>query len=820
MPADDRAQGFRSWHRWRRLRLSVTLALPVCSALVSAAEVDVSKLPPPATNRIDFARDIQPILEKSCLRCHGPERPKNHFRLDSRTSALKGGENGVDLIPGQSAQSPLIHNVAGLVEDLRMPPKGKGEALTAEQIGRLRAWIDQGIPWATNGAVAAQQQQFSISPTVQWITVSGDKQKFRDRLWTQEGWGGGAEEFRYKEKLGDDSFLSLEGHALTGQHDYRIALSVEKNDVGFTRFGFEQFRKYFDDSGGYYAPFGTPSFALGRDLHEDIGRAWSEIGLTLPDWPRVVVGYEYQFRTGSESLLQWGPVADASGKTKNIYPAYQDVDERTHIIKLDATHEIKGVQLEDNFRAEFYGLSTHRFNDAAMTVGQTAPGTTVLVDEGYHHFQANNTFRLEKQINPWLYLSGGHFYNRLDGDAAFSQSTLLTPGGGLFPYTWSDSIVLDQETHVFNANALLGPWAGLNGFAGLQTEWTAQHGLGHAQIDDGDPTDPTSFLVQPGTLSSDLGTFRTEENFGLRYTQIPCTALFADVRFQQESVGQSELEQGDNGAILGHAFIRGTEAISDLKEYRAGFEVSPFQRVSFNAQYLRREKKTDYNNVVDLAFGFPEAGYPAFITARNTSTDEVDAKLAVRPASWLQTTFTYKIIATDYHTATDPVSGFDPAKGAVVPGYISPGGSILAGNYNAQVYSMNAVLTPWRRLYLSSTLSYQDSRTATTGYNVPYRGDIYSVINSANFAINPATDLRATYSYSRADYGQSNAAAGLPLGLAYDWHGVQIGVGRRFKKNLSFNLQYAFYYYDEPTSGGVNNFRAHAIFAMLSKKLP
>src|ERR1043165_603887 len=119
---------------------------------VAGAEGDVSQLPPPANVQVEFARDIQPIFEKSCLRCHGPEKPKSRFRLDNRESALKGGEHGVDIIPGQSARSPLIHNVARLVPELEMPPEGKGDPLSKEQIGLLRAWIDQGANFPTNTA--------------------------------------------------------------------------------------------------------------------------------------------------------------------------------------------------------------------------------------------------------------------------------------------------------------------------------------------------------------------------------------------------------------------------------------------------------------------------------------------------------------------------------------------------------------------------------------------------------------------------------------------------------------------------------------------
>src|SRR2546423_3244970 len=93
--------------------------------------VDLRKLPPAATNRVDFARDVQPMFERSCLRCHGPERPKSKFRLDNRAAALQGGEdNREDIIPGDSAHSPLIHYVARLVKEMGMPPPGKGEPLT------------------------------------------------------------------------------------------------------------------------------------------------------------------------------------------------------------------------------------------------------------------------------------------------------------------------------------------------------------------------------------------------------------------------------------------------------------------------------------------------------------------------------------------------------------------------------------------------------------------------------------------------------------------------------------------------------------------
>lgn len=126
------------------------------SLIVTAADTDVSKLPPPVARPVEFVKDIQPILERTCLKCHNAALSLSGLRLDSREAALKGGELGVDIVPGRSAESRLIHLAGRLVPELEMPPKGQGEPLKNEEIGLLRAWIDQGVDWP--GGVVLQSR--------------------------------------------------------------------------------------------------------------------------------------------------------------------------------------------------------------------------------------------------------------------------------------------------------------------------------------------------------------------------------------------------------------------------------------------------------------------------------------------------------------------------------------------------------------------------------------------------------------------------------------------------------------------------------------
>ena len=787
------------------------------AAALGATKIDESKLPPAATNQIDFVRDIKPILDQSCLKCHGPERPKSNFRIDARAEALKGGENGVDIIPGQSGKSPLIHYVARLVEDMEMPPAGKGEPLTPEQVGLLRAWIDQdkGGDWSL--IEAPNKTQFNLSEALGWISVSGNERVFREHYWRKEGWNGGIERFELSEKTGPNSSLTVKGRAL--RDDYGVTLTLEKKNVGFARFGMDQYRKYYSDSGGYFAAFDPSVYRLDRDLYVDVGKAWVDFGLTLPHWPRMTVGYEYQYKDGEKSTLQWGSVTQGTeplvdplvidARTRNIFPASKSLREQVHILKFDLEHEIGGVRIEDTFRGEFYDLKTSR--DNLTYIPGAGSMTSTRIQEGQDHFQGANSIRLEKQLTSWFLGSVGYLFSKLNADSTFALSPQVVSGPPLFLEDLSSQqIVLGIQSHIFNLNALWGPWEGWSLTTGVQEQWTRQEGMGAANLN----------LIPPGgaafpfalDLRSDLDKTTTDENVEVRYTKIPFTVLFAEARMQQESVGHFEEQAGGI-----RDFLRDTDETSDLKDLRFGFNTSPWQRVSFGSHYRSRDKAVSYNHLVDESFGAPNAGYSAFIRSRDVYSDEAEARVVVRPANWLKTTFTYKLVASDFRTETDPVPG-------ALPDDVSPGGWILAGVRDANIYSFNAVITPFRRLYLSTTFTYQNTRTETKANNspyiIPYRGDIYNVLSSANFVLNEKTDLQLSYYFSYADYGQSGETAGLPLGIQYQRHGLQAGITRSVHKYFKVKLQYGFFLYDEPSSGNYNDYTAHSIFATVTMRWP
>ena len=92
---------------------------------------------------VSFSKDVAPILAKKCVACHGPEKSKGHFRLDSFDLLMKAGESkSAPIVAGQPGQSELCRRLRAPDEDDRMPQKD--DPLPAAQIALIERWIKEG----------------------------------------------------------------------------------------------------------------------------------------------------------------------------------------------------------------------------------------------------------------------------------------------------------------------------------------------------------------------------------------------------------------------------------------------------------------------------------------------------------------------------------------------------------------------------------------------------------------------------------------------------------------------------------------------------
>ena len=147
---------------------------------VIAEAGDAVALPPAAPRTVAFVHEVKPMLEASCIACHAHGQKKGRYAVDSRELFLAGGASGTAAVPGDSANSLVVQLVAGLDPDRVMP--AKGPRWTPEQIGVLRAWIDQGAPWPEDVRLGRGVQARLEPRAVELPVASGPSANPVDRL--------------------------------------------------------------------------------------------------------------------------------------------------------------------------------------------------------------------------------------------------------------------------------------------------------------------------------------------------------------------------------------------------------------------------------------------------------------------------------------------------------------------------------------------------------------------------------------------------------------------------------------------------------------
>src|SRR5262245_556906 len=125
------------------LRLALIVFTPFACASVASAQ-----------DKVDFARDIRPILSNHCFKCHGPAKQEAGLRLDDRDRATRRKI----IVAGKPAASKLLERVQSDDADERMPPPDAGERLKPAQIELLKKWIAHGAEYSPHWAFVKPRQ--------------------------------------------------------------------------------------------------------------------------------------------------------------------------------------------------------------------------------------------------------------------------------------------------------------------------------------------------------------------------------------------------------------------------------------------------------------------------------------------------------------------------------------------------------------------------------------------------------------------------------------------------------------------------------------
>jgi hypothetical protein len=616
---------------------------------------------------------------------------------------------------------------------------------------------------------------------------------------------GGIEDLHYEDQVAKKTTFTLDGHSIFDDHDYSVSLGLVRDDLGFVRVHFENFRTWDSGTGGYI-PGAQLSYALPGDaLALDRGLITFEAGLTKPDLPQITFKYSHSYRNGDESSTLWGPVHD-NGNIYAVYPGIYSIDETSDTFQLDLTHQYKKV----NYGA---GVSyeTGDLNDAHKLTFWSGESVQQKVtdQQGTSYDMLSTHAFAESWIKDNLFLSAGFMFANLDD--TFTGSRIY---GDDFDVVYSPTYpgldygylnlngVAHEHQYVMNVNLMSLPTKTFSITPSIRVQkedWNA-NSAGMGTLD--------TYPAEPFNSNSGSDSLDVCERLDLRYTGVTNWVFNAGGQWTE---GQGNLHE--NGGLtqvngIGPGTVQfATDDSRFFQKYFASARWYPVRQASVDIGGYYKINLYNYNNTLDNTPNDLSTGnaYPGFILYQGFETLDGNIRLTLRPLNRVTLVSRYEYQYSTINTRPDPASGLN---------------EVDSSKMNSHIIGQNVNWTPLNWLGLQVGFNYVLSTTKTPASDytqavLDSQNNYWTVNFNSNLVLDDKTDLNLGYFYYRANDGQNNIVGGVPLGTDTEEHSVTATLVRRITQNLRLNLKYAYTHYDDLASIGHFSYDAQIIFASL-----
>ena len=638
------------------------------------------------------------------------------------------------------------------------------------------------------------------------MTSGGSTAQAQQQFQLSKGVFGGISDLHIQQEVAKKTTLTLDGHALFDQNDYKVILGLSREELGYVKFTASDFRTWYNGAGGYYPPtrlqYNLPNDALSVDR----GEISVEAGLTLKDMPQAVFKYTHSYRDGDKSSTIWGPVhPNLTTTVAGVFPSIYSLNEKVDSYALDLTHHINTTD---------FGLGV-RYDTASLADTQKETfwsGETQQRDVTNQQGTSYDMFNVHAFSETWLkknlFFSTGYSFANLDDnfsgnrvygddfDVAYSPNNLNGMG-----YTSLNGGAHKQE-HVVNVNLMTIPLKNLTIVPSLrvqQDNWNA-NSTGMGTLSDFNP--------EPFTSNSDGESLDLRERLDIRYTGITNWVHYCGAELTE---GNGDVNQtGGLNQVNGYGpppIQCHTDDTRFFQKYFVGTRWYPYRRTSIDLGGYYKNNQYNYNNPLDSTYngaGSPDR-YPAYLTQQNFQTYDGNVRLTLRPAANIMLVSRYEYQWSTINTTPDAISGFSSSQSSTM---------------TSQIIGQNASWSPWSRLCLQAGFNYvlSETETPTSDYTqavLNSQNNYWTVTFNSAVVLDDKTDLNLTYLYYQASDYNNNSADGLPLGAGAQEHTVTAGITRRINPHLRVNVKCAYSQYNDWASGGNNNTTAEMVYTSL-----
>ena len=718
-------------------------------------------------------------------------------------------------------------------------------------ISSLRAGDNKAAVNENGAAVEEEAPKNWIELGIGGLNIAGDDAQFKQEHRMSGDIFGGIQDMHLERAIGKGT-LTIDGHAIFDNHDYDVKVDLDFPRVGYIRAGYTEFRSWYDGNGGFFPGNGLWFPPRHPEDELDRGEAWIELALRMPKLPEITLHYSHLFRDGRKDSTIWGDSTLTSlsvNPSRKLAPAFRDINE---------TRDIFSAEIVQNFGKTDIGLGMryeHNEIDDRLQLergaGQlpplvAAPGAQRFIT---HHDQNemdsfNGHVTTETHFSDTLWFTAAYFYSTSSADIAGTRiigtdyNSLY--GDPILTLQSNDHGILNlsgiSESHeqVGNVNLLWMPVKKLTALAAFRytheekdssaTFLDTNTAANVAPFTNANPRGGFHLIPNPIPRSGDTSDEfdNAAETFELRYTGLDNWVFYARGDWEEEWGNVKEHEV--NGPTDEGMLNKDTEKSS--QKYTVGVNWYPLSELNFSGQYFHRNIDYDNNFKSELAVSpVPGSERNQRLLHKELDTDNFNIRMTWRPK------LPPKMGTVAFVTRYDHVRGTIDAQFAISPTAVgnAPANVIFdelrTATLTNHVFTESITWNPCARFYLQGNFSYVRNETDTpadivlTPNSLPsvvdFKNDYWTAGGSMGFVLDNKTDIRAEYSYYRADNYEANLIVGMPYGMDARQHTVGASISREIMKNVRLKLQYGYFHYRDETSGGHNNYDAHAVFSSL-----
>jgi hypothetical protein len=632
--------------------------------------------------------------------------------------------------------------------------------------------------------------------------LEGDRPAFQRITQLNKDGFGGVEEYRLTRES-KESLFRFDARLMPGNDMYLLHGRFEVPDKYYVDAGFQQFRVFYDGSGGYFRPTGTEFTLFDEDLSLTRTTLWAEAGYYTGDKTLFRFRYERRMRDGTKDSTSWGDTnLVGTYGTRSIVPSFYDLDESTDVFTFDIGNDQK-EETKWGVGARYSETKLDNKRNMHRRPHEAADRIVTQKDQTTNDLFAVNGFYL-RQLNEKLTVSAGALRTKLDTKLAGSRiyggtyDPVFDPAFSRRQQRDEGFIDLQGDTQlkqtVLNLNAVYTPKKNWSVRPSIRYENLHQEAISEFEETNvgAGPAFPTIVEGVEAEHKKEFDEF-TEAVEG-RYTGMPNWTFSAKGEWIQ---GNGNLEE-ERVLHTGVATIdRDTDYDRMMQKYSftSNWYVNP--GLTLAMQYYFKNNTNEYDAIRDNTPPGTADRYPAYITDQDFRTHDFNIRLSWRPVSLLGLVTRYdhqqsKITSNEAGLATTESSR------AV-----------------SHIISQSVTYSPTSRLYLTGSVNVTYDQIKTPAIAFVQHADNNYINGSlgGGYAVGKLDDLYLDYSFFTADNYIDASQTTLPYGLDQKLHAAYLTWVRRQSEHLVFTFKYGYVTNRDGTWVGRNDFDAHVLYA-------